>query len=198
MPQRSVLVVDDDESYRSLMRTVLESGAHSVLEAATGEEALGLAAREPPGLVVLEVCLPGICGYQVCRVLRQRFGDGLPIVFVSGLRTERYDRVAALLLGGDDYLEKPFAPDELLIRVDRLVRRSTPLAPSIAAQLTPREREVLRLVGEGLSAREIAERLCVSPKTVGSHCENIFRKLGVRTRAQAVALAVSGGVFAPP
>jgi DNA-binding NarL/FixJ family response regulator len=184
-----VLVVDDDGGCRALIATVLESGGYPVLEAATGEQAIELARRDPPGLVVLDVCLPGVSGYQVCRVLRDQFGDGLPIIFVSGVRTESFDRVAGLLVGADDYLEKPFAPDELLIRATRLIHRSSPLSPTISAQLTAREREVLRLLGEGLGARDIAERLYVSPKTVGTHCENILRKLGVRTRAQAVALA---------
>jgi DNA-binding NarL/FixJ family response regulator len=178
-----------------LMATVLVRGGHPVVEAATGEEALELADRVAPGLAVLDICLPGISGYQVCRVLRERFGGGLPIIFVSGVRTESFDRVAGLLVGADDYLEKPFAPDELLIRVERLVRRSTPLSATISAQLTPREKEVLRFLGEGMSARQIAEELWVSPKTIGSHCEHIFRKLGVRTRAQAVALAFRENVL---
>src|SRR2546423_203322 len=188
-PARPVLVVEDDDGCRALVSTVLQSGGHTVLEAATGEEGLALAERETPRLAVLHVCLPGISGYQVCRALRVRFGDGLPIIFVSGVRTESFDRVAGLLVGADDYLEKPFAPDELLIRVDRLIRRSSPLSATVAAALTPREREVLRLLGEGLSAREIAAHLYLSPKTVGTHCENILKKLGVRTRAHAVALA---------
>jgi DNA-binding NarL/FixJ family response regulator len=182
-------VVDDDVACRALIATVLERAGHQVVEAATGEEALEIAARETPALVVLDICLPGISGYEVCRALRERFGDGLPIVFVSGVRTEPFDRVAGLLLGADDYLHKPFALDELSIRVDRLIRRSAPLSAAISSRLTRREREVLGYLGEGLSAREIAERLWLSPKTVGSHCENILRKLGVRTRAQAVAVA---------
>jgi DNA-binding NarL/FixJ family response regulator len=198
-PGRPVLVVDDDDGCRALMSTVLESGGYPIVESATGEQAIQLAALDPPALVVLDVCLPGVSGYQVCRVLRDRFGDGLPIIFVSGVRTESFDRVAGLLVGADDYLEKPFAPDELFIRVERLIRRSSPLAPTIAARLTTRERQVLSLLGEGLGAHEIAERLYISPKTVGTHCENILRKLGVRTRAQAVALAFRQQlVDAPP
>jgi DNA-binding NarL/FixJ family response regulator len=190
--------VDDDDACRTLITTVLEAGGHPVVEAATGEEALELAAGVGPGLVVLDICLPGISGYQVCHVLRERFGGGLPIIFVSGVRTESFDRVAGLLIGADDYLEKPFALDELLIRVGRLIRRATPLSVKISARLTPREREVLRFLGDGMSAREIAEELWVSPKTVGTHCEHIFRKLGVRTRAQAVAVAFRENLVDPP
>jgi DNA-binding response OmpR family regulator len=68
------------------------------------EQAIEMAQRERPRVVVLEVCLPGICGYEVCRELREVFGEGLSIVFVSGTRREPHDRVAGLLLGADDYL----------------------------------------------------------------------------------------------
>jgi DNA-binding NarL/FixJ family response regulator len=135
------------------------------------------------------VCLPGISGYQVCRDLRDRFGDGLPIIFVSGARSESYDRVAGLLVGGDEYLTKPLQPDEFLIRVARLMRRSAPLNPGVSGRLTPREREVLRCLAEGLAPRDIASHLVITPKTVGTHIDHIFSKLGVHSRAQAVALA---------
>jgi DNA-binding NarL/FixJ family response regulator len=110
-------------------------------------------------------------------------------VFVSGERTESYDRVAGLLVGADEYLVKPVSPDELLIRVERLVGRSTPVAPPVAAKLTRRELEILSLLAQGLHAAEIAARLFISPKTVSTHVDRILRKLGVRSRAQAVALA---------
>jgi DNA-binding NarL/FixJ family response regulator len=137
----------------------------------------------------LEVALPGLSGYEVCHQLRNEFGDALPIVFLSGDRTEPFDRVAGLLIGADDYLVKPFALDELLARVRRLARRTAPVPPAVASKLTNREMEVLRLLADGLDQDEIARQLFITRKTVGTHIENTMRKLGVRNRAQAVALA---------
>jgi DNA-binding NarL/FixJ family response regulator len=187
-PSSPVLVVDDDRT-RAAIVPRLEGAGYATVGAETGERALEHARRHAPALVLLEIRLPGICGYEVCRQLRALFGEGLPIVFTSADRTESYDRVAGLLVGADEYLVKPVAPDELLIRIERLLRRKAPVAPPIAARLTARELEVLALLAEGVPAAEIATRLVISPKTVSTHIDRILAKLGVRSRAQAVALA---------
>jgi DNA-binding NarL/FixJ family response regulator len=193
-----ILVVDDDEVLRALLSVTLASAGFRVLEAATGEEALELARREPPRLIVLDVCLPGVSGYHVCHELRTVYGEGLPIIFISGVQIEPVDRVAGLVAGADEYLAKPFAPDELLIRVDRLTRRSSIFPPLAAAALTRREQEILSLLADGLSAREISERLYISPNTVATHVENILRKMGVRSRTQAIALAYREALIGAP
>jgi DNA-binding NarL/FixJ family response regulator len=184
-----VLVVDDDAESRSLITDALGHAGFETREASSGLEALDVARSELPRMVVMEVALPGLCGYEVCHQLRADFGDGLPIVFVSAIRTEPFDAVAGLLLGADDYLNKPFSPDELLARVRRLNRRTVPVVPGVAAKLTKREMEVLRLLAEGLEQDDIAAELFISRKTVGTHIEHILRKLEVRSRTQAVALA---------
>jgi DNA-binding NarL/FixJ family response regulator len=185
----SILVVDDDDEVREGLAATLDGAGYATKEASTGEEALEFALQETPALVVLDICLPGMSGYQVCHDLRRLFGASLPIIFVSAARTESYDRVAGLLVGADDYLTKPVAPDELRIRIDRLIRHSAPLNPGVTAQLTPREQEVLRLLADGLRASEIAEQLVIAEKTVSTHIDHIFTKLGVHSRAQAVGLA---------
>ncbi len=183
------MVVDDDQDFRDVASALLERAGYAPLATACGEDALELAERERPRLVILDVCMPSLCGYEVCRQLRERFGDALPVLFVSGLRIESFDRVAGLLIGADDYLVKPFAADELLARVRRLVRKAAAAAPSHASQLTGRERQILALLARGLTQDEIAEQLFIARKTVGTHIEHILQKLGVRSRAQAVALA---------
>jgi DNA-binding NarL/FixJ family response regulator len=184
-----ILIVDDDEDFREATTGILERAGYAPIGVGTGEEGLRTARREQPRLVILDVCLPDLSGYEICRQLKDRFGDGLAVLFVSGIRTESFDRVAGLLIGADDYLGKPFAADELLARVRRLLRHTASLAPSLAAKLTPRETEVLRLLANGRGQDEIAEQLFISRKTVATHIEHVLQKLGVRTRAQAVALA---------
>ncbi len=176
---------------------MLADAGFAVTEAATGEEALAAARDDPPELVLLDVHLPGISGYEVCRRLKDEHSDAIPIVFVSGERTESYDRVAGLLLGAQEYLVKPVAPDELVVRVRQLVGRAE-IEFAGTPSLTARELEVLRLLTQGLGPDEIAQSLIISPKTVGTHLEHIFRKLGVRSRAQAVASAFRLGLSRAP
>ena len=149
--------------------------------------------------VVPEVRLPDLTGYEVCRRLWESLG-AVPIVFVSRDRTEPSDRVAGLLVGADDYLVKPYVPDELVARVRAVVRRAGTGSESHAeapADLTRRENEVLHLLAEGLEPAEIAERLVISPKTVAGHIERILKKLDVHSRAAAIAHAYRDGLVAP-
>ena len=185
----TILIADHEVHSRSLAAGVLQKAGYDVVEADNGNDVMDAARRELPRLVILEVTLPGLSGYEVCHQLREEFGDGLPIILVSGERTEPFDQVAGILIGADHYMVKPFAPGELLARARRLVRSRTPVAPRVALKLTVRETEVLRLLAEGLEQEEIAGHLFISRRTVGTHIENIMRKLDVRSRAQAVALA---------
>jgi two-component system sensor histidine kinase ChiS len=182
-----VLVVDPDESDARVISKMLGRAGYSTLHARRGDEAVAIAKREKPHVVLLEICLPEISGYQVCHELRETFGTAVSIVFLSGTRTEPYDRVAGLLLGADDYLVKPVAGDEVLARVRNLLGRSAMEDSSVASSLTPREEKILELVAQGLDQKQIAGRLLISPRTVGTHMAHIFAKLGVRNRAQAVA-----------
>jgi DNA-binding NarL/FixJ family response regulator len=193
-----ILVVDDDASFRRLVSDVLERAGYTVCLAATGEEALECVRESVPRLVILDVNLPGTSGYSVCNELRNSVGHHLPIIFVSGDRTESFDRVAGLLIGADDYLAKPFDPEELVARIERMLTRSDYRRPrrreTDTFGLTPREHEVLGLLVDGLSQPEIAERLYLSPKTVGTHIQRILGKMGVGSRTQAVALAAREGL----
>jgi DNA-binding NarL/FixJ family response regulator len=187
-----VLIVDDDGAFVACVRTLLESAGFSTLTAATGDEALKIAQEEAPLAVLLDIQLPGLNGYEVCHALRDQLGTSVAIAFVSGARTEAIDISSGLLAGADDYIVKPFEPSELVARIGvlvRRVRRESDEASLQARDLTGREFEILGLLADGLDQSEIAERLSISPKTVGTHLEHILGKLGVHSRAQAVAAA---------
>jgi DNA-binding NarL/FixJ family response regulator len=195
--RETILVVDDDAPFRSFACDLLARAGFSVAAAADAEEALALAQRRPPQLVLLDVKLPRVSGYELLKQLRDRLGGELPVVFVSGERTDVYDRVAGLLLGADDYIVKPFDPSELIARVRRLVRPAPEKANRAASEaidsLTRREREVLGLLADGRGSGEIADELAISPRTLDTHVQHILSKLDVRNRAQAVAFAHRSG-----
>jgi DNA-binding NarL/FixJ family response regulator len=184
-----ILVADGDEESRRELAILLDAAGYEVLEAERGDEAIALAREGDPSVVILEIPLDVLSGYEVCRELKSRRASAVSVLFLSGNRTESYDRVAGLLVGADDYLVKPYAPDELLARIRRLASHTRPLASTAREKLTRRESDVLRLLAQGLTQDEMASRLGISPKTVGSHIEHVLRKLGVHSRAQAVALA---------
>ena len=185
--RRSIVVADADVVARAELQRALEATGFAVVEATSGDEALAAALEDGVVLAVLEVRLPGLSGYEVCRRLREAHGDRVPIIFVSADRVEPSDRVAGLLVGADDYLVKPVARDEILARVRRQLARAPGSAPRPG--LTEREGEVLGLLVGGLAPAQIANELSISPKTVATHVEHIYAKLGVHTRAQAVARA---------
>ena len=197
----SILIADSDRGSRTRITRLLQRIGYETQEAQTGREALEAAGKTPPVLALVEVNLPEVSGYEVCHELHDRFGDGVSVIFLSADRTEPYDRVAGLLLGAVDYIVKPFNSDELLARVRSALRRSGreprggpegPAGPS--PDLTTREREVLSLLAGGLNQADIAAALYISPKTVGTHIQRILTKLGVHSRAHAVAVAHERGL----
>jgi two-component system nitrate/nitrite response regulator NarL len=201
----TILIVDDDANYRASVASILGRVGYQTREASSGEDALTAARGDRPSCVLLDVLLPGVTGYEVCRELRDEHGDTLPIIFVTGERTDPGDRVAGLLLGADDYVVKPFDPDELLARVRRMIVRSGlvgrrnggDLSPNLF-DLTKREHEILALLADGLSQKAIAEDLVISPSTVATHIQRILAKLGAHSRAEAVAVAYREGLARPP
>ena len=116
-----ILVVDRDDRTRRLAGSLLESAGFGIAEAETGEIALALARAVRPRLALVDVFLPGLSGYELCYRLKTEFG--VPVVLVSRASREALDQVAALLLGADACLSKPFMDDDLLDRVRQLVVR---------------------------------------------------------------------------
>ena len=118
-----ILLVEDEESVGTLVRTYLDRHGFRVCWVRTGEEALAEFTRHPIRIVVLDIGLPGMDGFEVCRRIRAR--SAVPIVMLTA-RDEEPDRVAGLEIGADDYVPKPFSPRELLARIKAILRRSEP------------------------------------------------------------------------
>jgi DNA-binding NarL/FixJ family response regulator len=190
-----ILVVDNDRQTCAVVDRLLRRAGYVSFVATTPAKALESARKECPRVVLLEVALPEVSGFELCRQLKNEIDRTLPIMLLSSRGTDPLDRVAGLLAGADDYLAKPFSPDELLARVRTLTQRSEPTVTGRLSSLTPREVEVLSLLAEGLGQTDIAGRLVVSPKTVGNHIDHILGKLGVHSRAQAVACAYQASLF---
>jgi DNA-binding response OmpR family regulator len=117
----TILVVDDEPIVREVVVRYLERDGFRTLEASSGDEAQRLLERDPPALIVLDVMLPGIDGFELCRWIRSQ--SDLPILMLTA-RGEEADRIVGLELGADDYLTKPFSPRELAVRVRNLLRRA--------------------------------------------------------------------------
>lgn len=138
LSKAQVLIVDDEWNMRNLLRIYLRKEGFDTKEAATGQEAISLAGQHAFDLMLLDVMMPDMDGWQVCRVVRER--SSIPILMLTA-RSEIKDKVQGLGIGADDYLTKPFEPEELLARIHSLLRRSM-----LTQALIPRE-EVLEFPG---------------------------------------------------
>ena len=124
MAGETILVVDDEANIVELARMYLEQDGFRVLSARDGASALDLIARQPPALMVLDLMLPEVDGWEVCRRVRAgRFAPTLPIIMLTA-RDDDVDKIVGLELGADDYLTKPFNPRELVARVKAILRRT--------------------------------------------------------------------------
>jgi len=175
-----ILVVDDDEESRALVRVALEREGFSVLEAGDGADALEVVTKESPDLVVLDVNLPTMGGFDVLS--RLRLVHSVPVIMVTG-RDGETDRVLGLELGADDYVVKPFAPRELTSRVRAILRRSSPATNEehldfvgLHIDLTSREVKVEgRAVGLTTREFELLAFLASSPRRVYSRAQLLER-----------------------
>ncbi|EKQ69065.1 response regulator containing a CheY-like receiver domain and an HTH DNA-binding domain [Leptolyngbyaceae cyanobacterium JSC-12] len=215
---KRVLVVDDDTTLRMALTRYLEKRGYVVQNASSGVEALSLFEHDPPDLVVSDVMMPEMDGFEFCRRLRaMRSGQLVPFIFLSS-RGEVDARVQGHSIGADDYLIKPFEPKELLAKIEsqlertrrfhseivRVIQRSpieestkpTQTSPE-PLPLTPAEEKVFWEVVQGFTNKQIGDRLFVSPRTVQTHLSNILSKLELENRSQLVRYAFERG-FKPP
>jgi DNA-binding response OmpR family regulator len=156
------LVADDDSRFRTYVRELLERVGYTVLEADTTEQTLEFARERLPQVVLVDIHLPEVGGYEVFQTLRDEFGERLAIAFLTETRTESFDRSGGLLLGADDYIVKPFEPDEFLARMRTLLRHARRYRRSTSPAGSWRYSGCLRRAS---SRAEIARRLSISPRT---------------------------------
>jgi DNA-binding NarL/FixJ family response regulator len=210
-----VLIVDDHPMVRDMIRAGCEdrSALEIVGEAGTGGEALEAIDRLRPDLVLLDLILPGGNGFDVIREVRSK-DSGLRLLVLSN-RDDGEAVFESMRLGANGYLEKTTSLDALLDAMEAVGRGEdvfsvaheqlahshlTGLAgraragAAAAGMLTPRELDVVQLVAEGLTARQIASRLNVSPRTVETHIAKLYDKFGVRSRIQAIQRAAALGL----
>jgi DNA-binding response OmpR family regulator len=123
MTRQSVLVVEDEQDILNLLRFNLQNSGFEVITSADGREALELARKYEPDLILLDIMIPGLDGFEVCRELRSDPKTrGVPVIMLTA-RGEEVDRIVGLELGADDYVVKPFSPRELALRVKAVLRR---------------------------------------------------------------------------
>ncbi|MEX1264155.1 MAG: response regulator transcription factor [Actinomycetota bacterium] len=202
----AILIVDDHGLVREGLRTLLESqeGLHVVGDARTADEALALARRLHPDVVVLDVRLPDRDGFEICGELRELSPDSRILMF-SGL-AEGTVLIEAAKAGADGFVSKEADNAEIVDAVRRVASGAAVLGATSAqalfrqlrrqgpgvsklSLLSEREREVLGLLAEGLTNREIAGRLFISEKTVRNHVSGVLRKLDFRHRTEAALFA---------
>ncbi len=218
MDPLSVLIADDHPLFRSGLRALLCTVPDTAVagEATTGEEAVALATELQPDVVVMDIQMPGISGIDATR----RILDTIPHIgiLVVTMFEDDYSVFAAMRAGAKGYVLKDTEEEDMLHAIRAVGKGEAIFSPAIARrvidfftgarrseveravparafpELTSREREVLDLIAQGLNNPEIAARLYLSPKTVGNHVSNIFAKLQVADRAQAIVRAREAGL----
>ncbi len=209
-----VLIVDDHDIVRAGIRMLLDAQPDMAVigEASNGKEAVEMVSSMEPDVVLMDISMPGMTGIEATRAIKQTNSRAE----IVGLTMHAEDRYFFQLLqaGASGYVVKGAAPHELLDAVRAASRGEAYIHPSLQRKLigdyvsraegndqgsmleglTERELEVLRLIVDGLTSREIAESLVISPNTVERHRQNIMAKLGLHNRAELVRYAISKGL----
>jgi DNA-binding NarL/FixJ family response regulator len=212
----SVLLADDDELTRTGLRLIIESDPDLTVvgEAADGQEAVHLARALRPDVVVMDIRMPAVDGLEATRRIIEGAGEGPRVLILTTFELDEYV-FGALRAGASGFLLKRSSPEVLIEGIKVVAAGDGLLAPSVTRRLiqefarqpgspalpaaslgtlTQREREVLTLIGAGLSNGEMAARLYISEATVKTHVKRILMKLGLRDRIQAVVLAYEAGL----
>lgn len=204
----TILVTDDDLGTRLAISDYLEMSGYSVLTASDGQEALAVVEAYHPHLMVTDIVMPRLNGYELVKRVRQHPAFRLlPVIFLTS-RNKTEERIQGYQSGGDIYLPKPFELEELGAAICSLLERSQRISgyylsseesshslhnaenPQSLLNLSLRERDVLVLLTHGLSNAAIGTRLHLSPRTVEKYVSSLFRKTETSNRAELVGFAM--------
>lgn len=212
-----ILVVDDDLGTRLSISDYLELSGYKVMTANDGQEGLMMVNKHHPDLIVTDIIMPRINGYELVRQVRQKTQFRLLPVILLTARTQTQERILGYQSGCDLYLPKPFELEELAAAIDNLLERSRIIqseyqlslqensnkaerssetgfsdgqTTKLYESLTTREQEVLELLTHGLSNAEIGDRLHLSPRTVEKYVSSLLRKTNTSNRAELVRFAM--------
>ncbi len=196
-----ILIIDDSPKY---LADALPLYGYEVETATDGLQRIKKLTAEGSDfdMVLLDVMMPNMDGWETLKAIRlnKKFGN-IPIIMITALNEEQKE-ISGLKFGADDYVVKPFILPNLLARIEALLRRSTWQKEKVnnvdlkfvqegeIEPLTAREKEILKMVSQGASNNDIAEKLFVREVTVKTHLNSIFKKLKVKNRTQAVLLAM--------
>lgn len=207
----TIVLADDHALIRAGIRALLENlpDVQVVGEAGSGEEVMVLVEKTHPTLVLMDITMPGINGIESTRRLLQQYPDTK--VIILSMHLEHQYALRALQAGAKGYLLKGARAPELELAISSVARGDTYLSPAVSSlivekvvsgstepspleQLTPRQREILRLIAEGMTSKEIALKLGVSVKTVKTHRSDMMSQLGIHDIAGLVRFAVQVGL----
>lgn len=205
MDTKRIILADDQLLVRAGIKALLDTlSRYAVIaECAEGQQAVDVTRRFRPDMVILDIDMPGLCGIAAARQIHQ-FDPGIKILILSAIdRQEVVDQ--ALNAGASGYLYKDFILDELRLSLDTILGGGIFLSPHIrerlsplatASALTPRQTEILRMVASGLTTKEMARTLGISPKTVEFHRAQVMDRIGVRDVAGLTRYALQQGMIA--
>ncbi|HLP82374.1 MAG TPA: response regulator transcription factor [Nitrosomonas sp.] len=186
-----ILVIEDEKALRENISDIIAHYGFRVISAATGEDGIRLAAEHIPQIIVCDIMLPGIDGFEVFTQMKQASQLAITSFIFLTAKSTRFDTRTGMDMGADDYLTKPFTKEELInsirARLEKLnsiaqqLEKDEPIDASCGqlANLTKAERKVLNKISEGLTTPQIAQKLFVSKKTIENHRVNISRKLNL-------------------
>lgn len=193
----TILLVDDDQQYTNFIKSSFIKRNFSVVHLKSGRQALDAIRKYHPDLIILEIKVPEINGFDLCKIIRKKEKyNRTPIIFLSNINSNRA-MMTGFELGADDYLTKSIDKEELIARILVLLHRSKEVDyhTNHKESLSFQETRILQLMEKGYSNKEIAQKLSLTEGTIKVYNHVIYQKLQVKNRTQAIVRAMKEGII---